>query len=210
MFLAQCLTKLGARWKERAEFPIMSLSADVDNEPLKWPIAPDGYIPNSVIRSWKRKRCDLSQPCSGENTFFHNLPNSSECATNHQGNVTSSFAWLVEDEEDEDETFEMEQEMSENEDENKENNEDKTRKIKINYEKTGKDQKRIDILKASTKQKPETGEDETAEFVLQQEHNDQADTTLRKHTKVSHGNSVSFQTREIKARGGLEITGQFL
>lgn len=194
--------KLGARHKERAERHIMSLSADVDNnEPLKWPIAPDGYIPNSVIRSWKRKRRDVGQPRSGENAFFHNLPKSS---------APTSFAWLVEYEEDEDEPFELEQETSEGEDEQNENTEHKTRKIKNVYEKTGKDQKRVDVLKESAKQKPETGERETAGFVLQQEYNNQADTTPRKHSEVSPGNSARFKTRELKTRGSLENTGQCL
>lgn len=32
----------------------MSQTEDVSTEPVRWPIAPDGYIPNSVIRSWSR------------------------------------------------------------------------------------------------------------------------------------------------------------
>lgn len=32
---------------KRAEYP---------TEPLRWPIAPDGYIPNSAIRGWMRRK----------------------------------------------------------------------------------------------------------------------------------------------------------
>ncbi|XP_037830121.1 uncharacterized protein LOC119616777 [Kryptolebias marmoratus] len=187
----------------------MPLTADVNTEPLKWPIAPDGYIPNSVIRSWRRKEYELSQPFSGEETFFHELHTSNECITNNRDNVTTSTVWLAEKKENEDEMFfEVEQEMSGYEDEKNKNKEDKIRRNKKMDEKTERDKKIFDVFKARPKQTPETGENEIGEFVLQQDYGNQSNTTQRKHLKASGGKSVRFQTRETDIRDSLENTGK--
>ncbi|XP_051253197.1 uncharacterized protein LOC127361991 [Dicentrarchus labrax] len=55
----------------------MLQTVEVNTEPLKWPIAPDGYIPNSVIRSWRRKGKEVNMmPCWSD--IFHSLPQADE------------------------------------------------------------------------------------------------------------------------------------
>lgn len=41
---------------ETAEYCVMADDAEEDPECNRWPTAPDGYIPNSIIRSWRKKQ----------------------------------------------------------------------------------------------------------------------------------------------------------
>ncbi|XP_044059576.1 uncharacterized protein LOC122879486 isoform X9 [Siniperca chuatsi] len=61
----------------------------VDTEPLKWPIAPDGYIPNSVIRSWMRKGKELiKKDCWHDNITSHQ---SQEVGSTYSSRKTVNF-----------------------------------------------------------------------------------------------------------------------
>ncbi|XP_014915369.1 uncharacterized protein LOC106964374 [Poecilia latipinna] len=58
---------------ETAEYRVMTDTAEVDLEFCRWPTAPDGYIPNSIIRSWRKKRKRVSGEDFWEEFFFDNL-----------------------------------------------------------------------------------------------------------------------------------------
>lgn len=81
---------------ERAAFQIKSEATGADAELLTWPIAPDGYIPNSVIRSWKKKG---KKPWG--DSFFHGLQQTDECTTSYEQDETTDYFWFHTTQEDE-------------------------------------------------------------------------------------------------------------
>lgn len=87
--------------RKRAEYHIMSQTADVKMEPLKWPIAPDGYIPNSVIRSWGVKEKVLDQTECWDDIIFSSLH--TERTTHNKEDLSSRIFWFDEDEEEDEE-----------------------------------------------------------------------------------------------------------
>lgn len=92
----------------------MSQPDDVKMEPRKWPIAPDGYIPNSVIRSWGVKK--------------EKVPNKTECWDDITRRSSLRIFWFDEDEEEDEEkrTDDGKRRWKEFVDENKKKEEYKT------------------------------------------------------------------------------------
>ncbi len=91
---------------KRAAYHVMLQTAEVNTEPLRWPIAPDGYIPNSVIRSWRRKGKEPPETHCCDDIFIHNYHQVDEDTTNddeEEEDVSSRIFWFIQDEEDEDE-----------------------------------------------------------------------------------------------------------
>ncbi|XP_063763723.1 uncharacterized protein LOC134880645 isoform X2 [Eleginops maclovinus] len=84
---------------KRAKYHIMSETVDVNMEPLRWPIAPDGYIPNSVIRSWGRKGKALTMKGYSDDICY----SVQHCTTYDQEDVSTRVFWLADDEEEEEE-----------------------------------------------------------------------------------------------------------
>ncbi|KAK1900152.1 putative Rho-GTPase-activating protein 7 [Dissostichus eleginoides] len=68
-------------------------------EPLRWPIAPDGYIPNSVIRSWSRNGKALNETGYLDDIFY----SLQHCTTNDEEDESTRVFWLSDDEEEEEE-----------------------------------------------------------------------------------------------------------
>ncbi|PWA22015.1 hypothetical protein CCH79_00010248, partial [Gambusia affinis] len=58
---------------ETAEYCVMTDTAEEDQTFCRWPTAPDGYIPNSIIRSWRKKRKRSSGEDFWEEFFSVNL-----------------------------------------------------------------------------------------------------------------------------------------
>ncbi|KAM9733217.1 uncharacterized protein ACNS7B_015395 [Menidia menidia] len=85
---------------EEAGYRITSQAVHLDTWPLKWPIAPDGYIPNSVIRSWMKKGKGFCQP-NGWDDFF--LNEADECGPDDLEAELLGALWFMDDEEDEEE-----------------------------------------------------------------------------------------------------------
>ncbi|XP_071328055.1 uncharacterized protein [Trachinotus anak] len=83
----------------------MSQTVDVTTEPLKWPIAPDGYIPNSVIRSWRGKGRGLGQTDCWDDVIFYSLHQDS--TSDEEDDSTRVFWFIQDEEEDEEEEEEM-------------------------------------------------------------------------------------------------------
>lgn len=104
----------------RAEHHIMSQTADT--EPPRWPIAPDGYIPNSVIRSWKRKGKGFAKMDSCNDNFSALLY--MDEASDEDEDMNSRIFWLTDDDEEE------EKEETEKEDEKK-NKKQKVEKTEV-------------------------------------------------------------------------------
>lgn len=75
----------------------------MNTEPLRWPIAPDGYIPNSVIRSWSKGGKGLTKANCWDDIVFHNLHQKDETITEDQEDVIQRILWLFQDEEEENE-----------------------------------------------------------------------------------------------------------
>ena len=217
MFTARCVVSLDPKLMERAEYHILSQNADVDTEPLKWPIAPDGYIPNSVIRSWKRKGKDLCQPDYLDDIFLHDLHQVDECRANEQEDADSIIFWFIEDEgEEEKSTVIVKRKKSENEDENIEKEEDKTNttgkedKKRKEYETNENESKeKIETEKARTEQMTAKVEDRIERFVPQQSNYIQTETTLRKHLKTDEVSAVPLK-KEIDSRDSLKSNDTLL
>ncbi|XP_029026459.1 uncharacterized protein LOC114867723 [Betta splendens] len=68
-------------------------------EPLKWPVAPDGYIPNSVIRSWGMKKKVHSQTESSNDVILSDL----ESTTHNEEDFKTRIFWFDKEEADEEE-----------------------------------------------------------------------------------------------------------
>lgn len=135
-------------------------AAVADTEPLTWPIAPDGYIPNSVIRSWKRKGKKL-----WDDSFFHGQQ-TDEC--------TTDYFWFQTEKEKKGELKRKKSAAEDGrtrkesnrtdwkgrEDTKEEETEKKTEK------EAGKPQEELEVMKKTkTGVKKENGKDETEKFI---------------------------------------------
>ncbi|KAE8295654.1 hypothetical protein D5F01_LYC06589 [Larimichthys crocea] len=98
------------------------MSQTADTEPPRWPIAPDGYIPNSVIRSWKRKGKGFAKMDSCNDNFSALLY--MDEASDEDEDMNSRIFWLTDDDEEE------EKEETEKEDEKK-NKKQKVEKTEV-------------------------------------------------------------------------------
>lgn len=97
----------------RAEHHIMSQTVEVNTEPLRWPIAPDGYIPNSVIRSWmwKGKGFAKMDSCNDSFSSFSTfLPVDEGRASDEDEDMSSRIFWFIDDDEEEEEEEKREKE----------------------------------------------------------------------------------------------------
>ncbi|XP_034723160.1 uncharacterized protein LOC117941986 isoform X2 [Etheostoma cragini] len=153
---------------KRASFHIMSQTVDVNMEPLKWPIAPDGYIPNSVIRNWRKKRKDLNKVDCWEEIFYSSHQVNQPTAKNEE-QVSTRVLWITQDEEEEEEkTDDVKWRMEEEEDEK--NEKAKKEKTKV------QEKERVEEKKAKEVHKMER-------YVLLTQMN--TNTTLRNQLKTS-------------------------
>ncbi|KAK5599554.1 hypothetical protein CRENBAI_019521 [Crenichthys baileyi] len=165
----------------------MTHAADEDMELPNWPIAPDGYIPNSVIRNWKRKGKQQSEPDCWED--FFNANHLDEDATSDE---TVRNIWFVAFEDGEEEiTFEVKRKRSEKYNETSNNEDDKQNAIRNGREKM-KVKERIGASKPRMHQRKEEGES-----VFQELLDIQVESSLSKNLKVSTEKSLVPQKREI-------------
>ncbi|XP_039454155.1 uncharacterized protein LOC116329942 isoform X2 [Oreochromis aureus] len=153
---------------ERPKFQVRLEAAVAHREPLTWPIAPDGYIPNSVIRSRRRKGKKL-----WDDSFFHGQ-RTDECTTGYKQDKITDYLWFQTENEKE---GELKRKKSGPEDE-------RTRKEskKIGWQgrddtkeeetekKTEKEaekaQEKLEVMrKKKTDAKKENGKDETQKFI---------------------------------------------
>ncbi|KAI9548114.1 hypothetical protein NQZ68_013134 [Dissostichus eleginoides] len=119
-------------------------------EPLRWPIAPDGYIPNSVIRSWSRNGKALNETGYLDDIFY----SLQHCTTNDEEDESTRVFWLSDDEEEEEEeikTDDVKERGKEKED--KKNEKGKVERHERAYENKGREEEHkkdgFDLLKPS-------------------------------------------------------------
>lgn len=153
---------------ERPELQVRVEAAVADTEPLTWPIAPDGYIPNSVIRSRKRKGKKL-----WDDSFFHGQQKD-ECTTGYEQDKITDYFWFQTENEKE---GELKRKKSAPEDERtrKDSNRNdwqgredtKQEEMEKKTEKeAGKPQEKLEVMKKKkTDGKKENGKDETEKFI---------------------------------------------
>lgn len=149
---------------ERAEY---HKAVDVNTEPLKWPIAPDGYIPNSVIRSWRRRGKGFTKADYRDDIVFSSLYLGDDTAAEEEEDVSTRIFWFVQDEEEDEKekTDKVKGRGKQNKDEKKTKEEDKT-DVKGKEE----DEKREEITEVKRKEsedvKRETEEEKVGRSVL--------------------------------------------
>ena len=151
------VVKLSAKHVKRARYHIMSQTFNVNMEPLRWPIAPDGYIPNSVIRSWSRNGKAINMTGYLDDIF----DSLQYCTTNDEEDEedkTTRVFWLADDEEEEEEEEEEEIKTDDVKQQGKEKEDKKNEKGKVkrhkrayeNKEREKEDKKDgFDLLKPS-------------------------------------------------------------
>ncbi|XP_045929786.1 apoptotic chromatin condensation inducer in the nucleus-like isoform X2 [Micropterus dolomieu] len=173
----------------RAEYHIMSQTVDVSAEPLKWPIAPDGYIPNSVIRSWGRKETELerSEIDCWHDIIFHSLHQEDE-RTNDQSDLSTRTFWLIESDEEEEE--EEEETTDSVKRKTKEKEDDKKQKHREEKKVEGKE-------RADEEKEKEDKMDRTV--LVKWSYNIQTKTTLQDHLKTfdDENTTVTPQRQEL-------------
>lgn len=173
----------------RAEYHIMSQTVDVSAEPLKWPIAPDGYIPNSVIRSWGRKETELerSEIDCWHDIIFHSLHQEDE-HTNDQSDLSTRTFWLIESDEEEEE--EEEETTDSVKRKTKEKEDDKKQKHREEKKVEGKE-------RADEEKGKEDKMDRTV--LVKRSYNIQTKTTLQDHLKTfdDENTTVTPQRQEL-------------
>lgn len=156
-------------------------------EPLKWPIAPDGYIPNSVIRSWGRKAKDLNKTDCWRDLSY-SLHQLDECTTNDDvEDVSTRTFWFIQDEEEEEEqTDDVKRKKTKME--NEQNEKDKGVKLEVE-------------VKGRADEKKER-EDRMDRIVLvKQSYDAQTKTALQNHLKTSDDEktNVEPQRQEVSS-----------
>ncbi|XP_021166415.2 uncharacterized protein LOC110366917 [Fundulus heteroclitus] len=141
-----------------AEYRIWAHAADVDMELLNWSIAPDGYIPNSVIRDWKKKEKQQNEPHWKD--FLFNPPCHLDEGTTSDGkNETPGNIWLTEVEDGEEEiSFEVKRKRRE-----KYNEPNKNEVDKQNINRNGGNKRKIWERTGAFKQKIHEGNEEVEE-----------------------------------------------
>ncbi|XP_032366385.1 uncharacterized protein LOC116685417 isoform X2 [Etheostoma spectabile] len=157
----------------------MSQTVDVNMEPLKWPIAPDGYIPNSVIRNWRKKRKDLNKVYCWDDISYSSHRVNQPTAKDEE-HVSTRVLWITQDEEEEEEeTDDVKWRM-----EDEKNEKAKKEKTKV------QEKERADEKKAKEVHKMER-------YVLLTQMN--TNTTLQNQLKLSDDGqtNVKPQTQEV-------------
>ncbi|MEQ2315825.1 hypothetical protein AMECASPLE_026359 [Ameca splendens] len=196
----------------------MTHAADVDMELPNWPIAPDGYIPNSVIRNWKRKGKQQSKADFWDD--FFNANHLDEDATSDATNDATSDATndatsdetarnilsVAFEDGEEEITFEAKRKRSEKGDETNKN-EDNKQNAKEGIKGKGRDKmkvkERIGAFKPRMHQRKEEGE-----CVFQKLPDIQVESSLSKNLKISTEKSLVPQKREISLN--LKNTDSFI
>ncbi|XP_056230416.1 proton channel OtopLc-like [Seriola aureovittata] len=160
----------------------MSETVDVTTEPVTWPIAPDGYVPNSVIRSLRRKGRGLGQTDCWDDINLYSLHQDTE----EDEDVSARVFWLFEDDEDEEEeiTFDVKRRKKDEE-------EDDKRDVK------GKEDKKTETVRK--KQTEVEGKDVTdRRHVLKPSHDFQTKTHLNHDDgKVKPPRQEASSTRTV-------------
>ncbi|XP_041851610.1 uncharacterized protein LOC121646592 [Melanotaenia boesemani] len=171
----------------------MSHVARLVAEPRTWPIAPDGYIPNSVIRSLMQKEKQLHQPGS----CLHPLHG---CTRNDEGDDSTRAFWFADDEEKEEEMDVVNSKKSKREDEKNDEKVDKANKREYERKANEDDSKeKMRVLKAGSEQQ---AEERKESIVFQTER-------LRKHLETSGGLNALPPDTELHSTGSLN-TRSFL
>lgn len=130
---------------------------DVNTEPLRWPIAPDGYIPNSVIRSWSNGGKALTNAdCWDDSVYYYNLHQDEPDYVSHE-DAEARILWLFQEEEEEKTEDVTEQKKDEETEEDKTGWEKEGGKIERRVQIT--EVKRIDVKK-------DTGDDRRGRPIL--------------------------------------------
>ncbi|GLD52923.1 uncharacterized protein AKAME5_000575100 [Lates japonicus] len=187
----------------------MSQTIDVNTEPLRWPVAPDGYIPNSVIRSWRWKGKGFSQ------TDFQEFP------TNYLDSVSMRIFWFIQEEEEEDEEEKIDfvkRRRKEKEDKKNKKEEDKTdlkakesRKKEKEVEKNEKENEKKTGVERRKKEREEKEEDKLdRNDLLKQSHNIQTKTILQSQLKTFDDGKLRHQWQEFGSTYSSRETVNFL
>lgn len=180
---AACLAK--SESGEKVEYYIMTQSADVNIELPSWPIAPDGYIPNSVIRNWKKKGKQQSDLGSWQDLSFNAPCHLDEGSMSNQEDENPGNIWFVEGDDGEEEiTFEVKRKRSQTFAETSKN-EDDTQNANKKGGKTIKVKEGIGAFKPRMHQRREEGEDELGGFAFQQLPDVQVERSVTKNLNVS-------------------------
>ncbi|TKS81468.1 Ubiquitin-associated and SH3 domain-containing protein B [Collichthys lucidus] len=175
-----------AKLMRRAEHHIMSQTADT--EPPRWPIAPDGYIPNSVIRSWKWKGKGFAKMDSCNDNFSALLyvgeasdededeDEDEDADEDEDEDMNSRIFWLTDDDEEE------EKEETEKEDEKK------NKKQKVEKTEVG--------VMAREDEKKEKKQDKMDRIVLVKQTYDIHDENTLQNQMKPDGVSTTFSSRK--------------
>ncbi|XP_039641907.1 uncharacterized protein LOC120549238 [Perca fluviatilis] len=178
---------------KRAKYHSMSQTGDVSMEPLKWPIAPDGYIPNSVIRNWRKKRKDLNNVYCFDDFYSSHQVN--KCTANDEEHVSTRVFWIIQDDEEEEEkTDDVKWRTGEKEDEK--NEKAKKEKTKV------QEKERVD-------EKKEKEEHKMERYVLTQIN---TNTTLQNQLKTFDDGQMNLepQRQEVHSTFNPRKTVNFL
>lgn len=190
---------------KRAKCHIMSQTIDVNTEPLTWPVAPDGYIPNSVIRSWRWKGKGFSQ------TDFQEFP------TNYPDSLSTRIFWFIQEEEEEKIDF-VKRRRKEKEDKKNKKEEDKKdlkvkegRKKEKEVEKNEKENEKKTGVERRKKDRKEKEEDKWDRNDLpKQSHNIQTKTSLQSQLKTFDDGKLRHQRQEFGSTYSSRETVNFL
>lgn len=191
---------------ERTKYHIMSQTVDVNTEPLKWPIAPDGYIPNSVIRSWGRKGKGLTQTNCWDDIIFYSLHQ--ECTTDDHEDLSTRIMLFNQDEEEEEERpDDVKRRMKEKEDEKNKKEEDKTvlkaKEVKKKEEEIEKNEreykKRTEVERKEMADEKKMKEEDKMDRsgLMRQSHDIQTKTDLPNHLKTSDVRKMKPKRQEV-------------
>ncbi|KAG8002268.1 Ubiquitin-associated and SH3 domain-containing protein B, partial [Nibea albiflora] len=165
-----------AKLMRRAEHHIMSQTV-TNTEPPRWPIAPDGYIPNSVIRSWKRKGKGFAKmdSCNDNFSSFSTLHMDEGRASDEDEDMSSRIVWFIDDDEEEEK------------EETEKRGEQKYKKQKVEKTEVG--------VKAREDEKKEKKQDKMDRSVLVKQTFDNHDeNTLQNQMKPEDGVSTTFSS----------------
>ncbi len=166
---------------KRAKYHIMSQTLGVSVEPLKWPIAPDGYIPNSVIRSWGRKGKELNKMDSWHDLSY-SLHQVGDWTTDDLEDVSTRTIWFIQDEEEEEEkTDEVKRKKRKKENEKHEKNE-KDKEVK----------QEVEVKERADEKKEREGKMDRI-VLVKQSYDIQTKTDLQNHLKTSDDEKIHVE-----------------
>ncbi|KAM7399821.1 hypothetical protein PAMP_019065 [Pampus punctatissimus] len=160
------------------------IAADGNTESSKWPIAPDGYIPNSVIRSWRKRGKEFTKADCWDDIVFYSLYQEDE-----DEDVSTRILWFVQDEEEDEKekTDEVKERGKENKDEKKKKEEEKTDVMgKKKGMKNEKDEKIVEVKRKETEDviKEIEGEKVGRPVLLKQSNNTLPERSLQNTLKT--------------------------